>query len=52
MYLAAFDIRRPKMRQGTIDVDGFVHWKNEPREHSRITWITQRIDRDGKELPK
>ena len=52
LYVAMHDLRKPKARFGTIDPGGFVHWKSdEPREHSRITWITQRIDRDGNPRP-
>lgn len=39
----------PKMRAGAIDSDGFVHWRDEePRNHSRIRWIT--VDKDGNEV--
>ena len=39
----------PKMRAGAIDPDGFVHWRDEePRNHSRIRWIT--VDKDGNEV--
>ena len=39
----------PKMRAGAIDPDGIVHWRDdEPRDHSRIRWIT--VDEDGNEV--
>ena len=41
--------KRPQMRMGTVDPHGFVHWRDEePRDHSRITWIT--VDKDGNEV--
>ena len=49
LYVALHETRRPKMRQGTIDPHGFVHWRDdEPRNHSRIRWIT--VDKDGNEV--
>ena len=49
LYIAFHETRRPKMRQGAIDTDGFVHWRDdEPRNHSRIRWIT--VDKDGNEV--
>jgi len=39
----------PQMRMGAIDPNGFIHWRDEqPRSHSRITWIT--VDKDGNEV--
>jgi len=41
--------KRPQMRMGTVDPDGFVHWRDEePLNHSRIRWIT--VDEHGDEL--
>jgi hypothetical protein len=41
--------KKPQMRAGAVDTDGFVHWRDEePRNHSRIFWI--RVDKDGKEV--
>jgi hypothetical protein len=41
MYVAFREVRKPKMWQGAIDVDGFCHYRDtEPRSHSRITWMT------------
>jgi hypothetical protein len=35
--LLAAVAKKPEMRTGYIDVDGFVHWHDdEPREHSRV----------------
>lgn len=49
LYLALHEARRPKMRTGAIGVDGAIHWHDpEPRDHSRITWIT--VDKDGNEV--
>jgi hypothetical protein len=53
LYGAFRETRKPKMRQGTIDFAGTgkVTWRDdEPRNHSRIRWITQRVDRDGNEV--
>jgi hypothetical protein len=36
-----------RMRQGTANIDGYVHW-NEPRTHSRRRWIT--VDELGREV--
>ena len=39
----------PRMRMGTIDPTGAVTWRGEePRNHSRITWIT--VDKNGNEV--
>jgi hypothetical protein len=49
MYLAQLEIRKPKMKQGVIGVDGAVTWRDTgPRAHSRIHWVT--VDRDGNEV--
>jgi hypothetical protein len=41
LYIALRETRRPKSRQGTIDPDGVVTWRDtELRDHSRIRWIT------------
>ena len=39
-----------RMRMGAIDKDGFIHWHDEPKTHSRIQWVTVRVDRDGNEV--
>jgi hypothetical protein len=41
--------KRPEMRMGAIDPNGFIHWRgDEPRNHSRIRWIP--VDKDGNEV--
>ena len=41
--------KKPQMRMGAIDKDGFIHWRDEePRAHSRIRWIT--VDEDANEV--
>ena len=43
--------RLPAMRMGCIDPTGRITWRSEePRSHSRITWIT--ADKDGNEVKK
>jgi hypothetical protein len=43
--------KRPQMRMGTVDPDGFVHWRDEePRNHSRIRGIT--VDESGREVKR
>jgi hypothetical protein len=43
--------KRPQMRMGTVDPDGFVHWRDEePLNHSRIRWIT--VDESGREVKR
>jgi hypothetical protein len=29
LYVAVSGLRKPKLRVGTVDVDGYVHWKGE-----------------------
>jgi hypothetical protein len=49
MYVAFKETRGPKMRQGAIDTDGFVHWRDEePR--TRIRWIT--VNELGEEIKR
>jgi hypothetical protein len=38
--LLAATAKKPKMRWGTIDVHGFVHWKNEEPKRPRIRVVT------------
>jgi hypothetical protein len=50
IYVALYETRRPRMRQGAIGVDGVITWRDEePRQ--RIRFATVRVDRDGNELP-
>jgi phage terminase large subunit-like protein len=40
-----------RMRTGiTEDGTGRIKWLDEPRTHSRIQWVTARVDRDGNEI--
>ncbi len=36
LYISVHDQRKKKMKVGTIDVHGFVHWHDAEREHSRV----------------
>lgn len=43
--------KQPQTRVGAIDPEGRIYWHGEePRDHSRITWIT--VDKDGNEVKK
>ena len=39
LYIAVHDSRKPKMRKGTIDPHGRVHWKGEEPERPRIRYV-------------
>ena len=43
LYVAVHDLRKPRLRVGAIDANGFVHWKDdeEPRRHVRVEWYTR-----------
>jgi hypothetical protein len=40
LYICVHDLRRPRLRVGAIDVNGFVHWKDgeAPRRCVRVAW--------------
>ena len=49
LYLAQLEIRKPRMKQGAIGVDGAITWRDTgPRDHSQIHWVT--VDKDGNEV--
>ena len=49
--LLAATANLPATRTGAIDPLGRIYWHGEePRNHSRITWIT--VDEDGNEVKK
>jgi hypothetical protein len=41
MYVAVHEARRPKMRTGAIDTDGFIHWDGEQRPPPRFVTISE-----------
>jgi hypothetical protein len=46
LYLAVHEMRKPKMRMGTIDPHCRVHWKDGEPEHPRVRYVvlTERED--------
>jgi hypothetical protein len=51
LYICVHDLRRPRLRVGAIDVNGFVHWKDgeAPRRCVRVAWYTPEHARELKE---
>ena len=39
LYLAVHEMPKPKMRMGTIDPHGRVHWKDGEPEHPRVRYV-------------
>ena len=51
LYGALREARMPQMRMGAIGVDGRIYWHDPgPRNHSRISFVTVKVDRDDNEI--